>query len=174
MRLRWIVLFVAIVLALTAGSARSGGLECRGGFPWGHQCWTHGEGSDFARWLAVHGSSAQRFKENYPQLARVFDRPWPAPPYWKTCLTGYQCAVAVIGRIFGGDISYEMSIVSCETGGTYSNRSLGSAGERGWWQIHPVHFGSLNEDRLWDVRYNTRVAWRMSSGGTNFGPWTCA
>ena len=65
-------------------------------------------------------------------------------------------------------------IAGCETGGTYYNRAVGGAGELGWFQIHPVHFGWADPGQLSDARYNTRAAWRLSSGGTNAGPWTCA
>jgi hypothetical protein len=149
------------------------------GFKWGGQgkCWTQPQGEEFAGWLTRHGSSPPKFKSNYPELAATFGPKWGDPqpePYWRTCVTGYQCARAVIGHYFGGDIGYEMSIVSCETGGTFSNRAVGAAGELGWWQIHPIHRWAHQGGDLFDVRYNTRVAYRLSKGGTDFSPWTCA
>jgi hypothetical protein len=164
--------FVALLFSATTSA---GGLECEGrAFPWGGECRSASDGAEFQQWLNRHGTSAQAFKARHPELAAIFPKPWPQKPLWKTCVTGYKCARAVIGHYFGGDIGYELSIVDCETGGTFWNRALGKAGERGWWQIHPIHFGGLDEDRLWDVRYNTSVAYRMSHGGRNFDPWTCA
>ena len=61
----------------------------------------------------------------------------------------------------------------CETGGTYDPRAVGRAGERGWFQIHPVHRSWVDWGRLFDPFYNTRVAYRLSRGGTNWRPWTC-
>lgn len=78
---------------------------------------------------------------------------------------------------------YAVRIASCETGGTFNPRARGRAGERGWFQIHPVHFGRtlrssagrvhVNPDRLYDPAYNTWVAWVLSDGGRNWTPWTC-
>lgn len=97
----------------------------------------------------------------------------PSRPFWKRCVTGLACAKAVLPHYFK-DWRYALAIVRCETGGTYSNRTLGSASERGIFQIHPVHFGWVNEARLWDVRYNSRIAKRLSRNGTNWRPWTCS
>jgi soluble lytic murein transglycosylase-like protein len=66
-----------------------------------------------------------------------------------------------------------MRVASCETGGTFNPRAVGRAGERGLFQIHPVHFGRLDERRLFERRYNARVAYRMSRGGRDWSPWTC-
>lgn len=64
-------------------------------------------------------------------------------------------------------------VAKCETGGTFSPRALGSAGERGLFQIHPVHFGSFDKRRLFEPRYNTRAAFRLSRGGRDWSPWSC-
>lgn len=68
-----------------------------------------------------------------------------------------------------------MRVVDCETGGTYNPRSLGRAGERGLFQIHPVNWAPmhLNPGRLFERRYNARAAFRLSHGGTDWSPWTC-
>ena len=154
--------------------------QCQGrAFPWGGdgRCWSSDDGDEFAEWLAEHGSSPQRFEENYPELAAVFREPWPPPPeppYWKTCTNGYACARAVIPQWFT-NWSYVLDIVRCETGGTFSQYVVGAAGEVSWYQFHPTHFGWLDEARaVSDPRYATSVAWRMSKGGTDFSPWACA
>lgn len=92
---------------------------------------------------------------------------------WRTCKTGRACAKAVLPHYFE-NWRYALRIVDCETGHTYSGRTRGSAGERGWFQIHPVHFGWLDENRLWDVRYNSSIARRLSRHGRDWSPWTCA
>ena len=145
-------------------------------FAWGGdgRCWGRDDGEEFAAWLAAHGSSAARFEENYPELAAVFRDPWPPEPeFWRTCETGPACARAVIPHYFE-DWRYWYRIASCETGGTFSASAVGDAGERGWFQIHPVHAGSFDWDRLFDPRYNTQAAWRLSSHGTDATPWACA
>lgn len=62
-------------------------------------------------------------------------------------------------------------------------KAVGAAGERGVFQIHPIHFGQparrgltwrIDADRLFDVAYNVRVAFEMSRGGRDWGPWSCA
>ena len=177
-RARYVLGIVLVALAVSAATVEAGAIECDGrAWPWGLECWAPHEGDEFAAWLAAHGSSAQRFEENYPELAATFNEPWPPPPreeYWERCVTGAACARAVISKIFGAGWEYWYGIAGCETGGTYYNRAVGGAGELGWFQIHPVHFGSAHPGKLLDARYNTRAAWRLSSGGTNAGPWTCA
>lgn len=54
-----------------------------------------------------------------------------------------------------------------------SPRALGSAGERGLFQIHPVHFARFDPGRLFQPRYNARAAFVLSRGGRDWTPWTC-
>lgn len=74
--------------------------------------------------------------------------------------TGVRCGPAI-------------RVATCETGGTLDPNSRGAAGERGLFQIHPVHFGWLDERRLYEPLFNARIAYRLSRGGTNWRPWTC-
>lgn len=103
------------------------------------------------------------------------DRAKPRP-FWQRCKTGRACAVAVLPHFFR-DWRYALSIVRCETGRTWSNRALGAAGERSWFQIHPWWWRAyrwIREDRLWDVRYNAAVArWIVNRKG-GWSHWTCA
>jgi hypothetical protein len=109
-----------------------------------------------------------------PLRAPTPARAEPRLPYWRTCRTGYRCARQVLPHFFK-DWRYALSIVKCETGGTYSNYVVGAAGELSWWQIHPVHFGWANPRRLrTNPRYATSVAYRLSRGGRDWSPWTCA
>lgn len=89
----------------------------------------------------------------------------------------------VVCSTFKQGCEYALRIASCETGGTFNRRARGRAGERGWFQIHPVHFGSrlrsaagsvvVDPDRLYDPAYNTRVAYVLSNGGRDWSPWSC-
>ena len=94
---------------------------------------------------------------------------------WTTVAEGSNrsAARAAICDVFGPRCATAMRVASCETGGTFDPRARGSAGERGLFQIHPVHFGWLNERRLYQRRYNARIAFRLSRGGRDWGPWTC-
>lgn len=90
---------------------------------------------------------------------------------------------AIVCPAFKQGCSYALRIASCETGGTFDPRSRGKAGERGWFQIHPIHFGTVirssvgairvDRDRLYDPAYNTRVAYVLSNGGRDWRPWSC-
>jgi hypothetical protein len=54
--------------------------------------------------------------------------------------------------------------------------AVGSAGERGIFQVHPVHAGWLGGRtwaRMFDPLVNAKVAYGMSDGGTNWSAWTC-
>jgi hypothetical protein len=64
-------------------------------------------------------------------------------------------------------------VATCETGGTLDPHARGRAGERGLFQIHPVHFGWVDEARLWQPLYNARIAYRLSRGGRSWRAWTC-
>ena len=80
---------------------------------------------------------------------------------------------AAVCEVFGSRCAGALRVARCETGGTLDPRARGSAGERGLFQIHPIHWGWINENRLFQPAYNARVAWRLSRGGTNWTHWTC-
>lgn len=62
-------------------------------------------------------------------------------------------------------------VARCES--RLNPHALGRAGERGLFQIHPVHFAWAQPGRLYDPVWNSRVAYRLSRGGTRWGPWSC-
>ena len=64
-------------------------------------------------------------------------------------------------------------VARCETGNTLDPRAEVPAGERGLFQIHPVHFGWLRERLLWQPRYNSLAAFHLSRGGRDWHHWTC-
>lgn len=57
-------------------------------------------------------------------------------------------------------------IARCESG--WNTGATGSAGERGLFQIHPIHF-----DSTYDTLGNVRAAYRISSGGRDWSAWSC-
>ncbi len=59
-----------------------------------------------------------------------------------------------------------ISIVRCESG--FNPGATGSAGERGLFQIHPIH-----HDSTYDPVGNVFAALRISGGGYNFSAWSC-
>jgi hypothetical protein len=82
-------------------------------------------------------------------------------------------AKAVVCDVFGSRCAAAMRVVACETGGTFDPHAVGDAGERGLFQIHPVHFGRLDAGRLFERRYNALFAYRLSRGGRDWSAWTC-
>jgi Lysozyme like domain len=76
-------------------------------------------------------------------------------------------------EVFGSRCATALRVARCETGNTLDPHAQGRAGERGLFQIHPIHFGWLNEPRLWQPRYNARAAYRLSRGGRDWSHWTC-
>lgn len=59
-------------------------------------------------------------------------------------------------------------IALCESNG--NPNATGAAGERGWFQLHPVH-GALSTYDPWG---NVQGAFIISSGGTDWSAWTCS
>lgn len=51
--------------------------------------------------------------------------------------------------------------------------AVGRAGERGLFQIHPIHFSWAQPRRLFDPVWNSRIAYRLSRGGTTWRHWSC-
>jgi hypothetical protein len=64
-------------------------------------------------------------------------------------------------------VNTALRIMSCESGG--NPNATGGAGERGLFQIHPVH-----HDSTYDPYGNVLAAYRISAGGSNWSAWTCA
>ena len=80
---------------------------------------------------------------------------------------------AVICEVFGPSCVSALRVAHCETGGTFNPWARGRAGERGLFQIHPIHFSWLDESRLWLPGYNSLIAFRLSRGGRDWGAWSC-
>ena len=78
---------------------------------------------------------------------------------------------AAVCKVFKSRCGAAWRVVMCESRG--NPRAVGGAGERGLFQIHPVHFRWAKPEKLFEPRWNALVAYRLSRGGTNWGPWTC-
>lgn len=59
-----------------------------------------------------------------------------------------------------------LAVAQCESG--LNQYATGAAGERGIFQIHPIH-----NDSTYDYLGNVRAAYRISGGGVNWGAWSC-
>ena len=71
--------------------------------------------------------------------------------------------------VFGSRCAKAWAVALCESRG--DPRAVGRAGERGLFQIHPVHFGWAKPWLLFVPRYNAQAAYRISHGGTNWQAW---
>ena len=95
-------------------------------------------------------------------------------------------AESIIRQVFGTNASKALRVAYCETGGTFSPRAANpgdhhSDGSRGSWGLFQV--GSLHRSRgesvesfrqrMFDPWQNARLAYRLSRGGTSWGPWSC-
>ena len=85
--------------------------------------------------------------------------------------TGGQAVRQAICDVFGSRCAYALRIAQCES--NLNPRAVGGAGERGIFQVHPVHFRRFNAARLFDPLYNARAAFALSHGGRDWSPWTC-
>jgi len=96
----------------------------------------------------------------------------PAPPamvYAANSIEDMICAT------FGDQCAKALSVVQCESG--FNPGVVGGAGERGLFQIHPVHAPNLGAYGGWDAMFdpaaNIAYAHALFSG-SGWGPWTCA
>ena len=74
---------------------------------------------------------------------------------------------ATIVSTFGANAPAACAVSFCESG--WDPNATGAAGERSYFQIHPVH----GVHSTYDPVANTLYAFQLSQGGTNWGPWTC-
>jgi hypothetical protein len=178
-----IAVAAALLFALTPG-ADARACAPPHGFVWGKartpdgdRCWDRNEGAAFTRWLRTHGASAIEFRERHPELARIFAQPWPArKPPLRDCHSS-SCARAVIRAVFPDHVEdYAIAIAYCES--RLYPRAVGDGGESiglfqvniVWWKLPWVG----GRDALFSAWHNSKVALRISGGGTNWQPWTCA
>jgi hypothetical protein len=82
----------------------------------------------------------------------------------------------MICSVFGDQCGKALSVAWCES--RYNPTTVGSAGERGLMQIHPVHISylanhGLSWDDMFDPMANLTYAYALYSS-QGWRPWTCA
>lgn len=110
--MRLILTIAALAAALIVSSSTAAAIDCkRKAFPWYGECWSRFEGPKFTKQLRAHGVDPHVFARNWPQLARVFRKPWPGPKPWSDAWLAertpnrgelYRIAVCETGGINGG------------------------------------------------------------------------
>lgn len=91
-----------------------------------------------------------------------------------TTMTAAEIAeVARRAGFQGQDLRIAVAVALAESGGRPGVNAAGSEDSRGLWQINNVHFGDLDEDRLYEPFYNARAAHRVweESKGFRSDPW---
>lgn len=90
----------------------------------------------------------------------------PAPRFtpWFGDVEQWRTLVASVFPASAVDAA--LRVMACESGG--NPWATGSAGERGLFQIHPLHF-----DSTYDPLGNVLAAYRISGGGASWAAWTC-
>lgn len=119
---------------------------------------------------AIHPRNTERCRSAWCQRRDMMER-------LRNCRSA-RCVPNVVRFVFGGRSPYALRIVSCETGGTFNPRTLGDGGDSlGIFQINVVwhHLPWVGpRERLFNPYHNAKVAWRISGGGRDWSPWTCA
>jgi hypothetical protein len=72
----------------------------------------------------------------------------------------------------GRKLETAVAVALAESGGDPGINAVGAEDSRGLWQINSVHFGSYDEQRLYQPGYNARAAFDISDGGRDWQPWT--
>lgn len=76
----------------------------------------------------------------------------------------------LIIQTFGETAHAACSVSYCETRTRpWYVYSTGSRGEKGWFQIHPIHGANSS----YDPETNVRFAYQMSRGGYDWSQWSC-
>lgn len=84
--------------------------------------------------------------------------------------------VELICQAFGDECAKAVAVATCESG--LNPATVGGAGERGLFQIHPVHAknlaaAGLSWEQMFDPAANIHYAHLLWSRA-GWGPWTCA
>ena len=85
-------------------------------------------------------------------------------------VAGYALAAGLSGT--GNAIIISVAICIAECGGSPRTDAIGPLGEIGLWQIYPKAHPNYNKTKLLDPSYNAMAMFQVSSGGTNWHPWT--
>lgn len=99
--------------------------------------------------------------------------PTPEPPVeaavvWPVYREDVERWRGLVASIFPGwAVDTALRIMDCESKGLQN--ATGRAGERGLFQIHPIH-----HDSTYDPLGNVLAAYRISSGGADWSAWSCS
>jgi len=88
----------------------------------------------------------------------------PAAPVFAGSSEQWRGLVASVFPV--GAVDTALRIIQCESKGNPG--ATGGHGERGLFQIHPIH-----PDSTYDPLGNVQAAYRISAGGQNWSAWTC-
>jgi hypothetical protein len=105
-----------------------------------------------------------RAQEQQPAIVQP-ESPAPVPEH-------HVGVKGIICSVFGSRCSAALSVVACETGGTFDPAIVNpSSGAAGLFQLMP--FWWQGEFNPFDPWLNAQFAYGLSDGGTNWGPWVC-
>ena len=100
-----------------------------------------------------------------------------AENYGGVSRTYKQQIVSLIRAKFGYGWSGDTAIrvAACESGFNPRAANWGDSngGSFGLFQINKAHRDWVDFGRIYDPAYNISVAYRLSGGGRNWGPWAC-
>lgn len=81
----------------------------------------------------------------------------------------------IITSRFGNGYAGRMALCIANRESGYNPRAANwndsNGGSHGLFQINGAHRGWVDFKRIYNPRYNTAVAWRLSRHGTDWGPW---
>lgn len=111
-----------------------------------------------------------------PPTTQAYIPPPPPPPAPVVPEVAAGSIEEMICNTFGDQCQKALSVVRCES--SFNAGTVGAAGERGLFQIHPVHIPYLQDrgmtwDSMFDPASNIAYAYDLYSR-SGWGPWTCA
>ncbi len=137
----------------------------------GEDAWDALPSEDAVYLEALHQSTTTTTEAPPAPAQPAVPAPPPSPP--PATVTVEAGPLADLICSYGWDCATALRVAACESG--MNPGAVGSAGERGIFQVHPVHRSWLGArwDRLFDPAVNVAVAFEMWSA-QGWGPWSCA
>ena len=117
---------------------------------------------------------SKKAKSSATQVAAMQPKPPQQPAVHFSIPPDKENIASEIRQSFGNEFAVKVAV--CESG--LNPYAVGSHGERGIFQIHPVHISSLNQhgytwDQMFDPNANIAYA-RLLYGWQGWGPWSCS
>lgn len=113
--------------------------------------------------------------ETLPPPIYVEPEPEPEPVFEIPVAQPAGSIESLICQTFVNDCAKALSVAWCES--NHNPNVVGGAGERGLFQIHPVHIPNLSSYGGWDAMFNpsANIAYAFDLySRAGWGPWTCA